>query len=123
LKVKTQEGIVSYSPAAELGLTDLIDFTDCTSYEISTLNGSTTHTFQIKSFQNKNVNDIVIDWGDNSSLAISEIDDNLITFENNIFTYTVSHTYSSENKFIIKIYGKNYFNLQAVDPVDPEVRW
>jgi hypothetical protein len=116
LKVKTQEGIVSYSPAAELGLTDLIDFTDYTSYEISTKNGSNIHTFQIKSFQNKNVNDIVIDWGDNSSLAISEIDDNLITFENNILTYTVSHTYSSNKTFIIKIYGKNYFNLQAVDP-------
>jgi hypothetical protein len=84
---------------------------------------SVTNKFMLRIVGDIETNDIVIDWGDNSSLAISEIDDNLITFENNIFTYTVSHTYSSENKFIIKIYGKNYFNLQAVDPVDPEVRW
>lgn len=116
MKVKTQEGIVSYSPAAELGLTDLIDFTDYTSYEISTKNGSYTHTFQIKSFQNKNVNDIVIDWGDDSSpLELSSISENSIQSENKIFTYTVSHEYSPNNTFIIKIYGKNYFNLQTVE--------
>ena len=59
--------------------------------------------------------DIVIDWGDGSSSVLSK--DEVMNFsydaEENESTTTVRHIYSKAGKYIIKIFGKNYFGYSS----------
>ena len=65
--------------------------------------------------------DIVIDWGDGTVSRVADLDDNscTLTYHGEAYGYSsvyVSHTYSDEdcgNKYIVKIYGKDYFMLRA----------
>ena len=62
----------------------------------------------------KTKSDIVIDWGDGTyntlqqSAAVTDIDKN----NDDEINYVFNHDYKIQNKFIIKIYGKDYFGIK-----------
>ena len=69
--------------------------------------------------KDKKDNDIVIDWGDGQQTIISESNisyDNYETENSDVYKYsgfTISHSYSEEGKFIVKVFGKDYFMLRC----------
>lgn len=65
--------------------------------------------------------DIIIDWGDNSEysvIASGDFDSTTIAPEDNERNYICAHEYSEPGKYIIKIFGHNYYNICT--PVDSD---
>ena len=57
--------------------------------------------------------DVVVDWGDGtvSVIANGEYTSGGGDTNNGEFDYTLTHTYANTGKYIIKIYGKDYYNI------------
>lgn len=66
-----------------------------------------THWVLLRSQVTPDVADIVVDFGDGTSLKASEIASEDFTGS----TYKFAHTYKKSGKYIIKIYGKDYFGF------------
>ena len=59
--------------------------------------------------------DIIIDWGDDSFSTLdnaADFEDTQTNNENEVI-YNFSHKYSEQKKYIIKIYGKDYFGIKT----------
>lgn len=132
MKVKTTDDILTFNTgSASIDDLNLLDFSDCTAFEVyphenilsgesTELNGtitneipaSMTHKFFIKSYSNAENNDIIIDWGDSSTSTIANNEFDSVTES---YIYEVSHTYVSTGKYIVKIYGKDYYGLAGAE--------
>lgn len=71
------------------------------------------HSFKLRTMQpDINKSDVVIDWGDGTILPLK---DNEVTSklspEISEGDYTVTHTYSNTGKYVVKIFGKDYYNF------------
>lgn len=66
-----------------------------------------THWVLLRSQVSPEVADIVVDFGDGTSMKASEITSEDFTGS----TYKFAHTYKKSGKYIIKIYGKDYFGF------------
>lgn len=67
-----------------------------------------THSFGIRSQQQKEDQDVVVDWGDGTSVSLANIDPAS-------GRYALSHTYNTVGKYTIRIYGKSYFALSNLN--------
>ena len=87
------------------------------------ISASMTHVMQIRTaFNNPTQTDIIVDWGDGKQMplkdcqASDEIQDELTQFKissaaEGDLTIDLQHTYENNGKYIVKIYGKNYYNI------------
>ena len=83
------------------------------------------HDIRIKTaINNPSTSDIVVDWGDGTTniltncVAVSEIANELTEYVVNSaaegdVAFDVSHPYAADGKFIVKIYGKDYYNIYS----------
>lgn len=70
---------------------------------------SMTHTFIIRSQQNKNLQDVMVNWGDGT---ITSLKDDDVPWENKgDRRYTLTHTYSTPGIYTVKVYGKTFFGI------------
>lgn len=131
LKAKLSDGIViNYTNVDdELKILDLIDYTafevfahdyDIPVGECEELGGYVnyalpammTHEFTIRSTDASENQNVIVDFGDGTIVNLKDI----IPTESSEYAYSLSHTYSSNGKYIIKIYGNTYFAIkQAQD--------
>ena len=79
----------------------------------------TTHKFILRSATPAKINDVIIDWGDGT---IEKINDGKHIFEDNK-NYVLEHDYAASmkkdiEKFIVKIYGKDYYTFRSNDYAD-----
>lgn len=83
-----------------------------------------THLFTLRTMvQDYTKSDVVVDWGDGtiSSIAKQEfepIGDNLYgdssaSTDEGEANYTFKHTYKTPGKYIVKVYGQDYYNINA----------
>lgn len=135
LKIKKHDGIIEFSNT--LDDVQLLDLVDCTAFEVfahdydiqvgeceelggyvnNTIQASTEQRFQIRSTTLvDSVSDVIIDWGDGKSSTISkgEYISRADQTEDKEVTYTVGHTYEQNGKYIVKIFGKDYFSFRSV---------
>ena len=58
--------------------------------------------------------DVSVDWGDGTIETISKgyYASETGPDENGVYCITMAHTYTTMNKYIVRIYGRNYFNLK-----------
>ena len=129
LKIKKHDSVIEYSNT--LDDIQLLDLTDYTAFEVmptkeeipsgsvdnstgltynNAIPACTIHKMSIKSTQNPNEVDVVIDWGDGEYSALRNGD--YASYSNGSFE--LEHDYAPKmlentEKFIIKIYGKNYW--------------
>ena len=84
-----------------------------------------THRMKIRTMQvDIHSSDIRIDWGDGTVQTLEEcvLVESKIDQDAGEGDYTVEHTYTESKKFIVKIYGKQYYNIQhakSKDEADP----
>lgn len=96
-----------------------------------TANWNMTHQFTIRSLQNINENDVIVDWGDGTYSKLKDAtddnendvfikyvyktnEDDSVSDEIDEYNYVLTHIYPSEfkNKVCkVKIFGKNYFAI------------
>jgi hypothetical protein len=68
------------------------------------------------------MSDVMVDWGDGNYSKISNgdyVSSNLKADEMEC-DYTVEHDYQETGKYIVKIYGKQYYNIQGLSNSDPD---
>lgn len=75
----------------------------------------TEHKFTLRSVQEPEDCDVVIDWGDGT---VESIKDGKFVGHEEGKSYELSHDYSSKmteniQKFIVKVYGKNYYTMRT----------
>lgn len=68
-----------------------------------------TQHFVVRTVEGKVDNDVVVDWGDGESTKLADLPDELITGERHHFI----HEYKETGKYIVKIFGKKYFNFMS----------
>ncbi len=73
------------------------------------------HVFAIRSKQAEEINDIEIDWGDQTGQSLSEAKLEVIQ-SGSEFIYLVGHTYTVNDFYKVSIYGKNYFSFCNQSP-------
>ena len=79
-----------------------------------------TEKFNLRSMQAYTDNDVVIDWGDGTKSYVKNgVNGNTgYTSESinsdNEYTYIFEHTYTTPGKYIIKIFGKDYFSVNHI---------
>lgn len=77
---------------------------------------SMTHKFIIRSRQNKNLQDVMVNWGDG---AITSLKDDDVPWETvGDRRYTVSHTYSTPGTYTVKVYGTTFFGIWHYDTTE-----
>lgn len=89
-------------------------------YVSNLIPASMTHNFVLRTMCiDHTQSDVVIDWGDGETSIIAEGQYNKkpentdVTADtaNGEANYTFSHTYAENGKYIVKIYGKQYYNI------------
>lgn len=77
-----------------------------------------THTISFRTMHpDTNTCDIVVDWGDGTVESVANENfldtcyEGIGDASNGERNYSFEHTYSKNGKYIIKIYGKNYYNI------------
>jgi hypothetical protein len=71
-----------------------------------------THRTLLRSAQTRDESDVVVDWGDGTATKVSELTDEFVKkIAENEYVYRLEHTYSNEGRYIVKIFGKNYFGF------------
>ena len=80
-------------------------------YEIP---GSMVHSFNVRAYtMNYKDSDVIIDWGDGAFEAIADksfVSEDIDNKDKET-QYTVSHTYGTAGKYVIKVYGKRYYSI------------
>ena len=84
------------------------------------------HHMIVRTTENVKENlDVIIDWGDGTIEKLSDtINENIFDVSSigkdgkleYSYRYHVGHIYSAAGKYIIKIYGKNYYSITTKDP-------
>ena len=69
------------------------------------------HKFVLRSESLPNMQDVIIDWGDGNYTSLQDTDLSNVGGSEGDWKYTVEHTYNATGKYIIKIYGKEYFAI------------
>ena len=89
-------------------------------YVSNIIPASMTHNFVLRTMcQDYTKSDVVIDWGDGTTSTIAkgeynkdpENADASADVSNGEANYAFSHTYTENGKYIVKIYGKQYYNI------------
>ena len=75
------------------------------------MDAAMTHRVVIRSAQQSNDIDVVIDWGDGSISKCATDYNGNISGSAGDYRYDMSHTYATENIYTVKIYGNDYFGL------------
>ena len=84
-------------------------------YVTNAIPAEMTHKFMIRLEGDVETNDVIVDWGDGSTSSIANGDyEQIIDYKD---TYgskdlLLGHTYSTTGKYIIKIFGKNYYTFR-----------
>jgi hypothetical protein len=146
LKIKKHDGLIEFTNELnDIQLLNLCDYTafevfahnyDITTGECEELGGfvneeipaNMTHMFTLRTMvQNYTKSDVIIDWGDGSfsSIANQEFEpignnlygDSSASTEEGEANYTFKHTYKEPGKYIVKIYGHDYYNINAYSKV------
>lgn len=77
------------------------------------------HTFQVRSSTPEDTCDVVIDWGDGTSSSVSKKEytayDTSELVSDTEVNYQFQHTYSTPGRYIVKIFGHDYFGFRAID--------
>lgn len=68
---------------------------------------SMTHKFIIRSQQNKDLQNVMVDWGDGTITSLK--DDDVVWENKGDRRYTLTHTYSTTGVYTVKVYGTTYF--------------
>lgn len=79
-----------------------------------------THKFKLRSsVPDTTKSDVIVDWGDGkiSSIAKGEFDSKTDPDADKESDITVSHTYEADGKYVVRIFGVNYFGIKH-DPAD-----
>ena len=138
LKIKKHNGVIEFTN--DLSDTKLLDLTDYTAFEVYPTNavisaGTTdevtgltythdvpadmTHTFQVRSSTPEDTCDVVIDWGDGTSSSVSKKEytayDTSELVSDTEVNYQFQHTYSTPGRYIVKIFGHDYFGFRALN--------
>lgn len=68
-----------------------------------------THEFIIRSQQNKDLQDVMVNWGDGT---ITSLKDDDVPWKNaGDRRYTLTHTYSAVGTYTVKVYGTTFFGI------------
>lgn len=74
------------------------------------------HQFTIRSVQQADIQNVVVDWGDGDITSLrDDISPNIVYTESgdiDEYEYVVSHSYDHTGKYIVRIYGNSYFALK-----------
>lgn len=70
-----------------------------------------TESFVIRSNQDYSENDAKIDWGDGNTSFIRKQEYSLKTLDGEQKNFIFEHTYTTPGKYIIKVFGKDYFSV------------
>ena len=74
-----------------------------------------THNMIIRTYCPREKLDIVIDWGDGTKVTLADPNASGVSAttpdEDGDYTLNLEHTYTESAKYIVKIYGKNYYNF------------
>ena len=137
LKIKKHDSIIEFSNI--LDDVQLLDLTDYTAFEVFAhdydipvgeceelggyislqITASREHQFTIRSLEGPAKQDIIVDWGDGTLIKLSDMN---VYASNGEYKYLMNHTYLSNGKYIIKIYGKKYFAIiQSSSNTDPNI--
>ena len=77
---------------------------------------SMTHKFIIRSQQNKNLQDVMVNWGDGTITSLKDDDVAWETVGDR--RYTLTHTYSTVGVYTVKVYGSTFFGIWHNDGAD-----
>ena len=71
---------------------------------------------------NEEISDVIVDWGDENYSKISNGDyvSSDLNVEDMECDYTVEHNYKETGKYIIKVYGKQCYNIQGLSNADSD---
>lgn len=84
-------------------------------YVNNAISAKMTHKFCLKIEGDIETNDVIIDWGDNTESIISNNEyEDIYTYmsDPNLKDLLLSHTYEANGKYIIKIFGKDYYTFR-----------
>ena len=131
LKAKLSDGlIINYSNVdSELKTLSLTDYTAFEVYAndktisagtIDEVSGLTyenevpagmNHWVILRSETNSSDSDVVVEWGDGSYSYAKELTSDDVLVGTTIFTYRFQHTYATSGRYVVKVYGKDYFGF------------
>jgi hypothetical protein len=136
LKIKKYDSIIEFTN--DLSDVQLLDLTDYTAFEVfahdtdlnvGDIDGVTgiayaehvsarmIHKMILRTSTPKEQQDVVIDWGDGTVDSVKNGDFEAELADNH---FVMSHTYQTPGRYIVKIFGKQYYAVKYSDSQDPE---
>lgn len=70
-----------------------------------------TETFNVYSNAPQAECDVIVDWGDGTVQAVAAGQYHEMVDNKGSITFTYKHTYSNEGRYIVKVFGKNYWKI------------
>jgi hypothetical protein len=131
LKIKKHDGVIEFTNnLSDIQLLDLSDYTafevlahdtDINAGDIDEVTGiayaehvsaQMTHKMILRTSTPKEQQDVIIDWGDG---AVASVKDGDFEAELSDNQFVMSHTYQNPGRYIVKIYGKQYYAVKYSD--------
>ena len=80
---------------------------------------SMTETFGIRTYVPVAANDVIVDWGDGIIQTVKNGEHGGVTGPDSDGEYTIrmTHTYAVQDRYIVRIYGRDYFNISHAPSV------